>query len=401
VEFKYKAKKSLDKIAEGTIEADSIEHVVEKLEQQGMSLISVEPLKPSPKKSQPQSTNLKSNRWSSKQLTLFTQKLHNLIKSQVELITALRLIEQASDNLAEKTILENTIKNIKEGITFSQSLSRYPRCFPVVYINIIRAGESSGRLKDSLAQLLNYLRRIEGLRSKVKQAIAYPTFMIIVGAAMIFIMLTFILPRLASVFEDFQASLPLPTVILLGISHHLRAHWILYSIFIVFVIIGLKKFLKTELFIKVKYRIPLVRNLIYKQTVADFSTSVSLLLKSGLTLLSAIEVAAPIISNPVYIKQLEQVRQDIKDGISFSKSLVKYKVFPDFFIQMIKVGEESGRLDEVLEDISESYQQQIEEDLKIVTSLLEPAIILVLGLIIGGMVIAMLLPIFTINTIVG
>ncbi|MCX5669418.1 MAG: type II secretion system F family protein, partial [Candidatus Omnitrophica bacterium] len=158
---------------------------------------------------------------------------------------------------------------------------------------------------------------------------------------------------------------------------------------------------KESIFSRLKYHLPIIKDIVYKQSVANFSRSLSLLLQSGVNLLSALVDAGPVIGNPVYILQLEQVRKDISEGVPFSDALSKFKIFPDFFVQMVRVGEEGGRLDSVLADIAESYEKEIEADLKTLSSLIEPAIILILGLVIGAMVIAMLLPIFNMNSIVG
>lgn len=400
MEFKYKAKKSLKDIIEGKIDAESVDQVIEKLERQGMIALSVESLQAGAGKLKTKAARLKLSKWGLRRLTLFTQKLYNLTKSRVELLTALRLLHQASNDTAEKILLEDIIKNIKDGMPFSECLTRYPQCFSELYVNIIRTGETSGQLKDSLAQILNHLQRLEGLRIKVQQALAYPIFMIIVGMGTVFVMLTFILPKLATMFEDFQSTLPMPTLILLSISGFLKQYWIFILVILGLLFAVLQRWQGNPLS-KLKYHIPLIKNLIYKQAIANFSRSTAVLLKSGVTLLSALGFTAAVTGNPVYIKQLKQVCQDIKDGESFSRALAKFKIFPDFFIQMIRVGEEGGRLDSVLDDIADAYEQEIENDLKIISSLLEPAIIMILGLIIGGMVIAMLLPIFNINMLVG
>lgn len=403
MEFKYKAKKGLKDIIEGRIEADSLEQVIEKLEHQGMVAVSVEPQETPKGTLKKKPSFLRFRIWGLRQLTLFTQKLYNLTKSRVELLTALRLLEQASNDVTERAFLEDIIKNIKDGMAFSDALSRYPQYFSSLYINIIRTGETSGQLKEALAQILNHLQRLEGLRSKVRQALAYPLFMILVGVVTVFVMLTFVLPRLARIFEDFQASLPLPTRILLGTADFLKKYWL--PIFIVLglfvIILQRKQAGRGNFFSRIKYRLPIIRRLVYKQSLVNFSTSTALLLKSGTPLLSVLGLTSPIIGNPVYIKQLQQVCKDIKEGDSFSHAVAKFKIFPDFFIQMLKVGEEGGRLDSALEDIAVSYEQEIEADLKVISSLLEPAIILIVGLVIGGMVMAILLPIFNINTLVG
>ncbi len=401
--FRYKAKKSLNEIVEGKLEADTVEHVIENLEHQGMIAISVEEEGAARADTKIKPSNIKLGKWGHKKLVLFTQKLYNLSKSRVELLSALRLLEQSGSDHTEKLLLEDIIKNIKEGMTFSQCLSRYPQYFSLLYINIIRTGEGSGQLKDALEQILTRLQHTEELRTKVRQALAYPIFMIVVGIGTIFVMLTFVLPRLAGMFEDFQAALPLPTVILLAIAGFLKKYWLLVVVAFMLILGLLQKKGKdgSSVLSWLKYRLPMVKSLVYKQAIANFSTSTALLLKSGVTLLSALSITAPIIENPQQIKQLGKVSSDIKEGSSFSQALSKFKIFPDFVVQMIRVGEEGGRLDSVMEDIANSYEQEIEGDLKVISSLLEPAIILILGLVIGGIVMAVLLPIFTIDTLVG
>jgi type II secretory pathway component PulF len=227
--------------------------------------------------------------------------------------------------------------------------------------------------------------------------------MSLVGVGTIFVMLTFVLPRLAGMFDDFGAKLPLPTLILLNTANFLKNYWIFIFVIIFLSISGLKaKFGgKDSLLSRLKYHLPIVKDIIYKQCVANFSRSISLLLQSGVNLLTALKDAIPLMGNPLYVRQLDQVRKDISEGTPFSDALTKFKIFPDFFVQMIRVGEEGGRLDSVLADIAESYEKEIEADLKTITSLIEPGIILVLGSVIGGMVIAMLLPIFNMNSLLG
>ncbi len=404
--FIYKAKKNLNEIIEGRIEGAGIEAVLEDLQRKGLVPVSVEPLISQPVSaaaSKAETVSYPIGKWGLKQLVLFTQKLYNLINSRVELLSALRLLESNCKNRTEKILLGDIIKNIKDGLSFSGCLSRYPQYFPPLYINIIHTGEATGKLKDALIQLLDYLRRLEELKLKVKQALAYPIFMTLVGIGTIFVMLTFVLPRLAGMFEDFQAQLPMPTLILLNISNFLKAYWLFIIIFIA-VIVFIFKYRRggrESIFSRMKYYMPIAKDIVYKQSVANFSRSLSLLLKSGVNLLSALTDAGPIMGNPVYVSQLELVRRDISEGMPFSDALAKFKIFPEFFIQMVRVGEEGGRLDSVLADIAESYEKEIEADLKTVSSLIEPAIILVLGMVIGAMVIAMLLPIFNMNTIIG
>lgn len=402
MEFKYKAKKSLNEVIEGRLAAETLESAVEQLLKQGIIPISVEPQEEG-SASKKERQNKKLGKWGLKKAVLFTQKLYNLVKSRVELLTALKLLAEETNDSTEKMLLDGIIKNIRDGQTFSQCLSRYPQYFSLLYINIVRTGESSGQLKDAFAQLLEHLRSLEELRLKVRQALVYPVFMVVVGICTIFVMLTFIFPRLVGMFEDFQTTLPLPTRMLLGASTIFRKYWIVLSIVSIVLFFLFKRIYnkRGKVYSYIRYNLPFVKNLVYKQAVANFSASLSLLLKSGVDLLSALSIAAPVIDNPKYINQLKEAGKEVKEGAAFSHSLMRFRIFPQFFIQMIRVGEEGGRIDSVLSDIADSYRQEIESDLKIVGSLLEPVIILILGLIIGGMVIAVLLPIFNINALIG
>lgn len=403
MEFKYKAKKSLDETVEGVIYAASLEEALQRLEGEGIVPINIQAKDEPQSKAFKKSARIFSAGWGLKKIALFTQKLYNLTKSNVELLTALILLEQDSKDRFEKQLLGSIIKNVKDGLPLSECLGRNPDCFSSMYVDLIRAGEGSGQLKDSLAQLVAYLKRLEGLKLRIQQALAYPIFMVFVGGLTIFVMLSFIFPRLAGMFDDFQAALPLPTQILLSTSDFFKSYWMFIAFALAGCFAALKQLYKKNkaFFSFLRYRLPMIGKIVYKQSAANFSNSLSVLLKSGVSLLTALGIAAPIIGNPRYVSQLKEAAEAIKSGASFSQALERFKIFPDFFVQMIKVGEAGGRLDSVLADIAASYEEEIESDLKIISSLIEPVIILLLGLVIGGMVMAMLLPIFSINALVG
>src|SRR3989338_8211229 len=403
MEFKYKAKKSLDETVEGSIYAASLEEALQRLEEQGIVPVHIQAKEEPAAKAFKKSARIFSAGWGLKKIALFTQKLYNLTKSNVELLTALILLEQDSKDHFEKQLLGDIIRNVKDGLPLSECLGRHPECFSSMYVDLIRAGEGSGQLKASLAQLVAYLKRLEGLKLRIQQALAYPIFMVFVGGLTIFVMLSFIFPRLAGMFDDFQAALPLPTQILLSISGFFQSYWLFIGLALGGLSLVFKHFYsrKKGLFSFLHYRLPMIGKIVYKQSAANFSNSLSVLLKSGVSLLTALGIAAPIIGNPKYISQLKEAAEAIKSGASFSQALERFKIFPDFFVQMIKVGEAGGRLDSVLADIAASYEEEIESDLKIISSLIEPVIILLLGIVIGGMVTAMLLPIFSINALVG
>jgi type II secretory pathway component PulF len=192
MQFVYKAKKNLNEIVEGRIEGQNVEQVLEELQVKGLVPLSVEPLNVPAAEARAGAVKLKAGKWGLKQLVLFTQKLYSLVNSRVELLSALRLLEKNCTTQVEKSLLDDIIKRIKDGESFSGCLNYYPQYFPKLYVNIIHTGESTGKLKDALIQLLDYLRRLEDLKLKVKQALAYPIFMSVVGAGTIFVMLTFV-----------------------------------------------------------------------------------------------------------------------------------------------------------------------------------------------------------------
>lgn len=404
MEFFYKAKKSLDETVEGNVEADSLEQAIEKLARQGVVPVSIVPKgKAAQVAAAPAAGTGRVAPWNLKKVILFTRKLHNLTRAGVELLSALRMLQQNTSDPSESRVLNEIIKNLKEGVPLSDCLGRYPQCFSLLYVSIVRTGENTGQLKESFAQLLVYLQRLEDLRAKINQALAYPIFMSVVGAGTVFVMLTFVFPRLVVMFADLQAALPLPTRILMAVSEALRRSWmyILGAGCLGWIILAKMSGERQRLMMFLRYRLPVVKELVYKQSVANFATSLSLLLKSGITLLSALQTATPVIGDPEHIRQLDQVRQSIKEGVPFSQALAQHRIFPEFFVQMIRVGEAGGRLDSILADIAESYQQEIESDIKIISSLIEPGIILLIGLVIGGMIIAVLLPIFNLSVMVN
>ena len=326
--FKYKAKKNLNEVVEGEIKGESLEKALANLQSEGLVPVYIEPISQDIPIQQLESRPKKDfGKWRQKQLILFTQKLYNLVNSKVELLRALILLEEDCRNPTEKALIGEIIKSIKDGATFSASLSLYPQYFPAIYVNILRAGESTGRIKDALFQILEYLCRVEDLKSKVKQALAYPLFMVAVGLGTIFLMLTFVLPRIAGMFEDFQAELPLPTRMLLSTSEFIKTYWFFLFIFVFLLVFIIGKKGKNGIFISIKYRLPIVKDIIYKQAVANFSRSASLLLQGGVNLLSALNDAIPLIDNPVYIKQLKQVRKEISEGKSFPMPLRSLRFF--------------------------------------------------------------------------
>ena len=405
--FNYKAKKGLDDTFEGIIEAANQEEALNKLVEQGLFPTKVEPQEVAPAQ---KSVSAKKPRFFNKKrvtpgdILLFTQKLTTLIRAKVELLSALRILYEQTDNPRFREVIQGMYNATKEGKVFSESLEKFPRHFSPLYVNIVRAGEASGRLDASLEQISDFLYREESLKSKVMVALAYPVLLILVGLASIFILINFVIPRLRPILESMGKGLPLITRIILQISALSSKSWWLIIGGIAFIMLIIYKqkgsaFFK-RLARKIKTHTPIVKRLTQNQELDHFSRSLNLLLKGGVTALRSLEISSAGIEDPNLREGLKKACQDVASGRGISKSMENSTSLPNFFTQMIAVGEESGRLTEVLDEISHSYTQQIEADISIIASLLEPILILTLGLVLGTIVLAILLPIFQMTQMV-
>lgn len=412
MKFTYKAKKGPEEIVEGVIEAASQDEAVAKIRDLGLfpvalSLYEKEP--PREKKSKKEKAIIKkshtavsggkSGRVTQKHIYLFTKKLKALLKSQEPILRSLYFLENQTDNKEFKKVLQEIIAEVREGRNFSESLAMYPKYFSQLYIGIIKAGEASGKLDYALSQITKHMDKERQLSQKVISSLAYPLVMITVGIGTIIVIITFVIPKLRSLFEDFGDKLPFITKVLLDMSAFCSKYWPALLVLFASALVGLfytknapwqKKILQI-----LKKRIPVVNNIIYNQSLYCFSSALAILLSSGVTLLDSIKVATPLIGDETAKEELAQACQEIVAGNALENSLRNNcKYLPDMFIRMIAVGEASGRLDEILLEMADTYVEEVETATGVVTSLIEPMAILVVGGILSLIIIAVLLPIF-------
>ena len=408
--FVYKAKKGPQEIIEGTVEAETKESAVSKIEQMGyvpIRLFLKEESHADAAGKQPGNKNAAVghlgmlNRVSSYDLNVFTEQLATLVKSKVPLFEAINILSSQTENPKLKLIVTSISGQLKDGKTLSEALSRYPQVFPLLYVNMVRSGESGGVLDETLRRLAKFREEQEEVKANISSALAYPIFITIVGLITIIILLTFGIPRLVSMFSETKQALPLPTKILISISSGIRNYWYLGVIFITLFIFMLKQKQaskkKKAMLDKIILRLPLLGKFNKKAMLAEFTRTFALLLANGVPVLEALQITVPTINNEIFKLELEKVHSDIIAGTPLSQSLKKSSWFPPFLTNMIAVGERGGNLQEVLLEVAVFYEREVKKINKIMTSLLEPAIILVMGLIVGFIVMAMLLPIFEIN----
>ncbi|MFC1709575.1 type II secretion system F family protein [Candidatus Omnitrophota bacterium] len=400
--FKYRAKNG-PKSVEGSIEAQNKEEVIEKLHVMGYVPVRIEE---GAKKvqSQPTASGVFLTRVKSRDVTIFTRQLSSLIKSGVPILRGLDIITNQSGNLHLKEMLTNIQAEVRDGKAFSSTLLSYPRVFSSLYVAMVRSGESSGTLQEVLLKIAVYRQKQEQIMSHVRAALAYPIFMAIVGAGTIIFMFTFVMPRLMRIFTKIGQDLPLPTQVLIAISSGLQKWWlwiILGAVILFFVIRqGTKTKAQKRFFSHLKLRLPLIGEFVHKSELARFSRTLEVLIKSGISILEALEVAIPVLDNEVIREEVARSEKDLREGSSFGRSLESAKSIPEFMTSLTIVGEESGRLDEAMAEIATSYERDTDEAVKMMTSLLEPLMILIMGLIVGLIVISMLLPIFQMNMMV-
>jgi len=398
--FIYSAKKGPGEVVKGVIEAESKTDVVNRLIQEGY--VPIEVKETIEKKGRSKSTSLRlSRRIRPFDITMFTQQLASLVKSKVSLLEAIGILLKQTENRHMKDILFSMYKELKDGKMLSDILRVYPKFFSPLYINMIYAGERGGVLEESLTRLANFREEEEEMKATVTSALAYPIFIVIVGMITIGILISFAVPRMVVLFEESGQALPFITQILISITELLRHYWYIIlmlsaGIFILFKRRGVSEKEKIALD-KIKLGLPIFGNLIKKEGLARFSRSFGVLLGSGIPVLQAIGISILTLDNEMFKTALKKVEKSIVDGGSLGKGLEYTGYFPPFMVNMIIVGEKGGHLEQILLEIAHFYEREVRKITKVVTSLLEPAIILVMGLIVGFIVFAMLLPIFEIN----
>ncbi|MBU1894751.1 MAG: type II secretion system F family protein, partial [Candidatus Omnitrophica bacterium] len=319
---------------------------------------------------------------------------------------SLYFLEDQISNAEFKKVLQAIIASVKDGNAFSDSLAKFPKHFDPLYISIIKAGEAGGKLDYAMEQIAGYMEGERQMAQKVISSLAYPAVMVSVGFASIIFILTFVVPKLTSLFVDLGDRLPFVTKVLLNVSSFFSQYWIIiFGFFIavgVFLVYTKNTPWQKKVMNLIKKKIPVINNIIYNQSLCRFSGGLSILLSSGVPLLDSIRIAVPLVGDDDAKRELNNACRQIVGGAGLEESLRDNCTFlPDMFIRMVAVGEASGRLDEILVEVGQGYAEEVETATKIVTSLIEPLAILIVGGILGFIVIAVLLPIFEMSLFVG
>lgn len=336
-----------------------------------------------------------------KDIAILTRMLATLLKAGIPLVEALNALVDQVDKESLQAALDDIRRKVNEGTSFAQALSDHPKMFDDLYINMVRAGESSGNLDVVLSRLTEFLDAQVELRGKVTGAMVYPIIMGLLGTGIVAFLFTFVIPKVTLLFQDQDKALPLITEIMIGISSLFAGYWWLMLILLALVVFGFQRWRASEkgraIWDDFVLKVPLFGGLIRMVAIARFSKTLSTLLASGVPLLTAMDIVKEILGNKTLIRVIEEARLNIREGESIAGPLRRSGQFPPIVTHMISIGEKAGQLEEMLENVSESYDQQVNMRIEALTTLLEPMMIVVMGVVVAFIVFSIMLPILQLN----
>jgi len=404
--FKYTALDSKGKNATGIIDADSSLVARQKLRQSDIFPVSIHEVKgnTTQKKAGYAAFTQRFTKIRSSEIAMMTRQLATLVNAGFQLVAAMDSLLTQTKSAAFKTVLARIKDSIVEGNSFAAALSQHPNLFSTLYLNMVRAGESSGTLEIVLERLADMAEKQQALKRRIQTALAYPLLMSAIGILVLFFLLTVIVPTITGIFEDMNQVLPGPTRFLIGISAFFKVWWWVFLIALIgMALIGrnLKKTVKGRyLWDKTKLFLPGVGTITTKLAVARFARTLGSLLENGVTMLTALDIVKNISDNVLISDVIEHAVKSVGQGQSVATALNDGQIFPDLFIQMVQVGEQSGELEEMLAKVADVFENEAESTIMSITSLLEPLMILVMGVVVGFIVLSICLPIFEMNQLV-
>lgn len=402
VEFSYKVRSPNGSIMEGVIEAAEQRAAVDKLRGQKYIILEINEARKSFFNQLFKGFGFKA-KIKSKHLVLFSRQLSTLVSAGVPIVQGLTILCEQIEDKGFKEVVSKIQEDIETGQAIADSLKKHPHAFSELYVAMIRAGELGGILDVILERLSAYLESAESLKGKVKAAMVYPMVVGIIAGVVTLFLLTMVIPTFKEIFDSFGAELPMVTQLLINLSDFLREKIILVLLAPVALVIAFKQYNKTEAGKKridtIALKLPMFGVLLRKVAIAKFSRTFGTLIKSGVPILQALDTVAKTAGNKVVEKAILDAREAIREGERIADPLRKSSVFPPMVIQMIAVGEETGNLDTMLSKIADFYDEEVDQAVKGLTSMIEPIIIVVMGLVIGSIVVAMFMPMFELGNL--
>ncbi|HEX3099363.1 MAG TPA: type II secretion system F family protein [Patescibacteria group bacterium] len=400
MKFLYQARNKTGEFKKGIVTATSQAKAEQLLTDNGLIIVSLKEEKDSVFKIFDSFTN----RIGYKDLVLFSRQFSTLVGARVPIVQSLRILQSQVSNKGLVTVTKSLVQSVESGDSLSNALAKHPRVFGNIYISLVRAGEASGKVAESLNYLADQLEKDYDLRSKVKAAMTYPAFVLSALVLVGMLMFKFVLPNLVSVLKEQNAQLPLVSKILIAFTDFFQVYWWMVILAAIGLGAGIRYYIMTSAgryeWDKFKMQLPVMGSILERIYLARFARNLATLVAGGIPIIQALRIIADIINNVVYRDILLEVAQQVTNGKSIGDSLSKYKQFPPLVTQMVRVGEQTAQLDSILLKLATFYEKEVDAKVSMLSSLLEPIIMLVLGLGVGILVAGVLLPIYNLASAV-
>ena len=390
--FTYTARALNGDLRTATIDAPSRDEVVAQLRRQRLNVVKID------EASQAANKKKSAGKISMRDVVIFTRQFSTMINAGLPLVQALDILAKQSENKALKDVTRAVVFDVESGHTVADALRKHPKAFSDLYVNMVAAGEAGGILDTILMRLATFMEKNDALVRKVKGAMIYPGVIMSVAAIAIVVLLVFVIPVFEKMFASVGMALPLPTRVVIGMSRFLQDYWWAVIAGLVMLVYSVKKYYATpegKLSIdRTLLKMPVLGDVLRKSAVSRFTRTLGTLIGSGVSILDGLEITAKTAGNRVIQDAIMESRASIAGGETISAPLQKSQVFPPMVISMIAVGEQTGGLDEMLSKIADFYDEEVDAAVSALLSMMEPIMIVFLGVVVGGMVVAMYLPIF-------
>lgn len=399
--FKYRAlNKSGEKI-EGIYTANTKEDVMAMIRSNNYYPLKIEEIIESTKIDSSLFVKVKT-----KDIAIFCRQFYTMLNAGATINVCLNTLGQQIINKKLKNAVISVDEYVRKGLTLSEALAKRKDVFPDLFVNMVNSGEVSGNLDTIMRRMSEHYEKESKINNKVKAAMIYPAFLSVISVAMIIIMLTFVMPMFVGMFKDNGVALPLITRMLLGVSSFMKMYWYIVLIVLIGIVVILKQYFKTEngktMSSRMTLKLPIIKGINEKIIVSRFTRTLATVFASGINLVQALQVVSQVLGNKIIENKIMEVREQIMKGGGLSEPLTRAGFFPPMLCSMINIGEESGSLDEILDKTADFYDDELDTAIQQFTSILEPIMILLMGIIIGSMIIAIILPMFNMySTISG
>lgn len=405
VQFIYQAKDKSRQDIRGTIEAESRDAALKKVMDQGLFPVDIQPvLENKLRPSQKDVGASLAKRVRRIQVVFFIRQMSDLVGAGVNVLRALTLVSGQIRDSYFKNVVLRMADNVKDGEAFSDAMARQVHIFPKVYANLIRAGEASGKLAEVLERMAELSQRDQEALNRLKFSLIYPGLILTVGVLTIFCLLTWVVPKISMIFDDLEQALPLPTVILIATSDFLIRYWVAVVMGVLLAALIMKRLgamPSGRLWLdKFQLKVPVIRGLIMSIEMGRFARTMSTLLANGVAITAALDVTAQVMNNVVIQKEVQGLLQAVSHGSSLNGAMRRSSVFPETVTTMVAVGEESGQIHRGLMRMAEYFEEHSTRLIAMITTLVEPVLILTLGLVVGFVVLAMLMPLLKMNLMI-